>query len=236
MSTREPDKKRSKEAKNQSKATETVDETAEDWLDSFTVSQSATQQETVSGEQEAEVQHPAVDELLAEFVRQLPQWINKPWMYVKPTHEGLLDSWYDSWKQLILKYTEVFTIHIINVYDLQVVHPFTNQSSGRELSADQIKAIIDNMIEDNLAKWLDNDTTRARIYFTTDTEWAEIIYQFTLDRGYATDILTLYDLHELQQPWSSLPDGELRIILDILVVQNKAEWVGSEKDTIQFKL
>lgn len=239
------DKTDSREQSSTSSKSKSASPTIDDWLDSFNPEQVKSDKENTS--QEADVDEgktgalnqetsKSIDHLLEEFTQNLPNWIDKPWMYAKPNHDGHLQSWYQSWKDLILSYTSILTRHIINIYDLQEVHPFTHDTSRKQLTINQIQHIVDHMVEENMAKWLDNETIRARIYYKTDKEWAEELYQFTLEHGYALDVMTLYDLHQLDEDWSHLPDNELRIVLDILVDENKAEWVGSDKDTIQFKL
>jgi hypothetical protein len=227
LSTRE----RPRDEKPKKEATETID----DWLDSYS-SQKETEPKQVAEVKEEEPVVEVVEDLMAEFSRKLPSWIGKPWMYVKPTHEGHFKNWIDSWKKLILDYSELLTRHIVSVYDLRDLHPFTNKENGKDLSIGELQTIISKMVDDNLAKWLDTDNLNARIYFKTDLEWASILYQFMVDNGYATDILTLYEMKNLGQKWSSLPDTELALILDILVEQNKAKWIGADRDTVQFKI
>jgi len=241
MSTQERPRDRDKPKKQKADNKETQEpqqKSIDSWLDSFDPDELEDEQTAeVTKEQVTDTEvSDKLDTLLAEFTRNLPAWINKPWMYVKPTHEGHLASWYESWKNLILSYTEQLTQHIINIYDLQEIHPFTNKNSGRELTSDQLRYLIEEMISENLAKWLSEERIRARIYFKTDEELAAMLYQFTLDEGYALDVMTFYELKKFDQPWAVLPDEELRSVLNILVKQDKAEWVGSEHDTVQFKI
>ena len=62
------------------------------------------------------------------------------------------------------------------------------------------------------------------------------MHLYMIDNGYALDVLTLYDIQTLNQIWSNLPEEELKSVLNILVSQNKAEWIGKKQDTIKFSI
>lgn len=177
------------------------------------------------------VQEQTIETLLKEFTENLPMWINKPWMYVKPTHESHLKNWYTSWKKLIVSYSKTLAEHVINLYDLQSTHPFTNEEIGKDLSHEELVDIIEMMVEENLARWLDK-STRVRIFYKSDQEWAQIIYEYSIEHGYAAEVMTLFELKKLGQEWSSLPKEELRIIFSVLESQGKIKWV--DNDSLEF--
>lgn len=170
------------------------------------------------------------------FIIKLPPWVKKPWMYVQPTHEQQLGSWLDSWKGLVLEYSRSYNIHVVNLSQLNTTYPFKNQEIGKTLTYGQLQTIIDIMVNEGLARWIDETKISARIYYLTNKEWANKIMSYMVDSGYAAEIMTFYELQQLKQQWSTLPRDELRDVFEILVTDGRAKWVGESKDTLSFIL
>ena len=139
------------------------------------------------------------------FVVKLPPWINKPWMYVQPTHLNQLGSWINSWSTLILDYSRSYRIHIINITQLMKVYPFSNPDVSKNLTLNHMNTIIEKMVDENLAKWLDETKISVRIYYLTNLQWAEKIMKYLIGTGYAAEIMTFFELQNLDQEWSTLP-------------------------------
>lgn len=168
------------------------------------------------------------------FAMELPKWIKKPWMYVQPKHAGQLQSWLDSWSNLILDYCRIFKLHIITVSEIGNEHPFSNKLNNRELSRAQLRTIVNKMVEEGLVKWLDANQIRARVFYKTTDEWADAIYEYMMSTGKAAEVITLFELVNMEQEWSNLPREEIQEIFDKFVAANKATYVTTEKDAIEF--
>jgi hypothetical protein len=137
---------------------------------------------------------------------------------------------------LVLDYSRSYKIHIINLPQLNTIHPFSNQEIGKALTYDQLQAIIDKMVTEGLARWTDETKISARIYYLTNKDWAGKIISYLMESGYAAEVMTFYELQKLDQEWSTLPRAELRDIFEILVTDGRAKWVGEGKDTLSFIL
>lgn len=238
--------------KSEEKKSETKSIKTDDWLDNYNLKESVkpktsndnkkvstteTSLEEISQVQKPEMTIEKVDEVkinLDLFIKSLPSWLSKPWMYVKPNLDTQLSSWLDSWENLILQYARILKIHVVNITETKNVYPFTNTNNGKSLAEDNLKLIIDDMATKNLAKWLDSNHILVRIYYKTDFEWSEIIMEFMMKSGRAVEVITIYEMQNFNQEWSSLPKEELVGILDLLVERNQAKWVGEEKDAISF--
>jgi len=170
------------------------------------------------------------------FMENLPRWLSKPWMYIQPQLENQVVSWTDSWKTIILDYSRLQQIHVVNLSELRSSHPFANSSTNKTMSKKSLEFILDQMMIQGLAKWLDDHKLIARIKYKTDDEWSEIIYDFLVDTGYAAEILTLYEIEKIDQEWTTIPRDELVLIFDLLVNKGRAEWIGETKDTLRFNL
>ena len=122
--------------------------------------------------------------LEVEFDEALPKWVKAPWMYIKPNKGDQIESWLESWSAIVLDYSRIFVIHIININEIRSVHPFQNKKIGKRLTIDQVRDIIDHLVTQNIAKWIDEDNkTRARIYWKSDEEWADQLLDFMIETG-----------------------------------------------------
>ncbi|MHA2172241.1 MAG: hypothetical protein ACXAB7_20400 [Candidatus Kariarchaeaceae archaeon] len=235
MSVKERPKK-NKEETSESKKSKIVDE----WLDNVSVDDvdPKLQTETVvdSTPKTEEITQKDLERRTHEFQSTLPSWTSKPWMYVQPTNQSQLKSWLDSWSKVILEFSRIMTIHVININELITIHPFKNNQNNKQLTNDQVLVIVDDMVSSQQAKWLDDNQILVRIYFKTNDQWSSIIMKHLMDTGLAAEVLTLYELEKLNQDWSSLPRQELVEIFDILVSKNRAQWVGDSKDALTFIL
>ncbi len=57
-----------------------------------------------------------------------------------------------------------------------------------------------------------------------------------INNGYALDVITLFDIRSFNQLWSKIPENHLKNIIEVLISQNKAEWVGKKQDAIKFSI
>ncbi len=171
-----------------------------------------------------------------EFDEALPKWVKAPWMYIKPQKSDQVESWLESWSAIVLDYSRIFVIHIININDLRTALPFNNKKIGKRLTIEQVREIIDHLVQQNIARWLDEDVkTRARIYWKSNDEWADKLLDFMIETGRVVEIHSLYDITQLEEKWSNLPSDDLIIVCEMLVERKVARWLNKEKTIIQFE-
>ena len=171
-----------------------------------------------------------------EFEDELPAWVKRPWMYINPNKADQVESWLQSWSAIVLDYSRIFVIHIININDLRSDHPFNNKKLGKRLTLAQVRSVIDHLVQQNVARWLDEDTkTRARIYWKSNEEWADALLDFMIETGRVVEVHSLYDLTQMDQNWGGLPADDLIIVCEMLVERKVARWLNKEKTIIQFE-
>ncbi|MFW9852228.1 MAG: hypothetical protein ACFFDS_04765 [Candidatus Thorarchaeota archaeon] len=171
-----------------------------------------------------------------EFEDALPKWVKAPWMYIKPKKDSQVESWLESWSAIVLDYSRVFVIHIININELRNEYPFNNSKINKKLSLKQVREIIDYLVKQNIAKWLDEQNkTRARIYWKANEEWADELLDFMIETGRVVEIHSLYDLTQLEEQWCNLPADDLIIVCEMLVEKKVARWLNKDKTIIQFE-
>ena len=222
-------KERPEKNKKEVKETPSTD----DWLDSY-----------VEKPKEREIQKPeiivkpeqkvGIDTKLQEFMETMPTWIKKPFMYVQPTHVNLLASWLESWENLILEYTQIFNIHVINVNELRSIFPFDNVNNNKQLTKKQLEYIFTEMEERGVARWLDDNHIIVRVYYKTINQWKELIFTYLNDCGQIVEVLTIEEFEQMKKPWSNLPREDLIEIFELLISDGLARWVGEDRDTIAF--
>lgn len=162
----------------------------------------------------------------------LPSWVEKPWMYVTPTDPDQLQSWGSTWGDFLLEFAEFKAVHILNLLEARKEFPFSNRLIKKKLSMDQMQLVGQNLIDRDFGAWWDERKTRLRIYWKVLEEWSEIIYEWALQTG--RELVSLFELANACEIWSSLPQEELQEILRRLVTRNLAKWVGKGEITVLF--
>lgn len=167
----------------------------------------------------------------------LPEWIDKPWMYVTPEHQKQLDSWCADWSNFIIEYARVNIKHIIHIEEERAQFPFENKKIKKSLDREQFITIGDYIVAQEMGIWWDKKKIRLRLYWRTLDEWADIIYEWSIKTGRAASadrVMTLFDIQSANQPWSSIPQEDLQRIFEIMNQKGYIEWADKKKKTIAF--
>jgi len=167
----------------------------------------------------------------------LPEWINKPWMYVTPEHQQQLDSWCSDWSNFIMEYARINIKHIIHIEEERAKYPFNNKPVKKRLARKQLQQIGNYIVAQEMGIWWDKKKIRLRLYWRTLDEWADIIYEWNIKTGRAAGaerVMTLYDIQQANQPWSTIPQEDLRRIFDIMDDKGYIEWADKKKNIIAF--
>ena len=157
----------------------------------------------------------------------LPEWVNLPWMYTKPENPKFLESWRSDWSDYTLKWAKFLIIHLISVAELMEKNPFD------KLSEVTLRDILEYMNLRNSIKWWDKNKTLVRIYWCSLEEWCEIIYRWALETGRLD--FTLFELMDGEEDFSSLPIGDIKAIMKIMVEKELAEWMGKKREMVKIK-
>ncbi len=169
------------------------------------------------------------------FVKQVPDWTKKPFMYIITKNEKMRESWLQKWGDLVLLYSRTTISHIVAIEQLRQLEPFRNSSNGKTLSLEQMQILIDYLVAKELAKWLDDAKLRARIYYKTLEEFADMLLKYVLDRGLDTEyLITKTEFRNFGQEWSSLPDEDLDEVFRILEKRRKIKPMDRERDSFSF--
>ena len=165
-----------------------------------------------------------------------------PWMYFIPekkkdkdSWEEEVDSWASEWSNFLFDWCKEFLQHIVDKFDLHTKRPF-NALEDREKS---LEIIMDYLAKDSkLAKWLNDEKTRLRVYWQSLEKWGDILYDWAFLVG--EERLTLLDLREMgadiSKGFESLPAKDLRDIIEILVENKRASWIDKRSFKFNFDI
>ena len=167
----------------------------------------------------------------------LPEWIAKPWMYVTPEHQKQLDSWCSDWSNFIMEYARINIKHIIHIEEERSKYPFNNKQTKKKLDREQLQEIGDYIVAQEMGIWWDKKKIRLRLYWRTLDEWADIIYEWSIKTGRAAGaerVMTIIDIQEAGQTWSTIPIQDLKRIFNIMEDKGYIEWADKKKNIIAF--
>ncbi len=169
-----------------------------------------------------------------KFLVQIPPWTKAPFAYITPKLPQQVQAWTQNWANVLVNYSKIMKKHILNFQELAEIHPFKNQLHGRQLSIDQLKEIASYLEQNAMLKWI-QPPVLARIYWKTNEEMAQELYDYMISTGKAVEFWSLLDLRkEKSQDWALLPVEELRDVCRILVRKGLAKWIDQEESVLEF--
>ena len=156
-----------------------------------------------------------------------PEWVEYPWMYIKPKNPDLYRSWLQSWGDLLLKWASFHVKHVVSIHDLLSTPPYS------KLSVEYLKEIMNYLVRTGFAKWLDEN--RLRVYWKSLEELADYLYNWSLNTG--TIYFTPYDLlQEGPEIIKNLPTEDILQIINILISSKKAKWMDKNRKAVRILL
>jgi ESCRT-II complex subunit VPS25 len=96
------------------------------------------------------------------------------------------------WRELILKYHSERKVKTLLVHDCPL---WKNAAINRQLSADSVKAIVQDLVDHGHGEWIDPQKTQCRILWRKPEQLAADVYQWAEKTGLIGSVCTLYELH-----------------------------------------
>ncbi|MHA1595678.1 MAG: hypothetical protein ACTSXX_13245 [Candidatus Baldrarchaeia archaeon] len=174
----------------------------------------------------AEVQRVKVSERIheergTEFA--LPEWVEYPWMYIRPKQEMYLKSWLKSWGDLLVKWAAAHFEHVLSISKISKVYPFS------KLGGEDLKEIFAYLVESGVARW--RGETSIRIFWKSLEEFADELYDYAIRNG-MLEMTPLTIISEGPEELRKMPLDEVLTLFEILVKRGKARWI-KKKSVIQ---
>ncbi len=152
--------------------------------------------------------YPWLEEPRYEFMYSVPNKKKNPTDY---------QSWKEEWGKVLFDYSRYAILHILYLRQLYIEKPFSN-FQNRKVA---IEEIIDELIDQELAKWLTKGKDKVRIYWKTLDLWAEEIYDWAIELGKLEPIL-IYEIREANEDFSTLPVEDIEEVFKMLSKDKKA--------------
>ncbi|MHA1882949.1 MAG: hypothetical protein ACTSUO_07875 [Candidatus Thorarchaeota archaeon] len=180
-------------------------------------------EETVTAELSADVE---------ETSAVMPQWGDihqSEWMYKIPPRKEDQNLWAEEWGDFLLEWTEAKDVHIISITTFIKELPFSDLSG----KVDAFKMIGDHLTQKDIANWLNKNKRQLRVFWRPLEDWADIIYQWSLETGHIRLDVKSIIIQEKDKAFASLPENDLQIVLEFMVDKEYAEWVDKKKYAIK---
>jgi len=168
-------------------------------------------------------EYPWLEEAKYEFMYTIPNKKKNPNDY---------ESWKVEWSKVMFDYTKYAILHIIYLREVISEKPFSNFQNRQEA----VKEIADELINQELAKFISKKQDKIRVYWKTLEVWADDLYDWAIDSGKVGPIL-IYEIRESAQiGLNSLPKDDLEEVFRILSKDNRGTIIRTEDGQIAFKI
>jgi hypothetical protein len=161
-----------------------------------------------------------------------PDWVSQPWMYHVPKKPEEIPSWTREWIPFVVKWCETENRHVVSISEVLVSDSFRTPVAG--VSPIGVRKIFEQMIENGLAKWVDENKTLLRVYWRTIAQWADIIVKWAVEGGGIT--FDPYMLSQADKNFSNLPKPDLEEIIAYLAEKGQAEWIDMRKRLVRLRI
>jgi hypothetical protein len=167
-------------------------------------------------------QYPWIEEPKYAFMYSIPNKKKNPSDY---------ESWKTEWSKVLFDYAKCAILHIIYLRELYTEKPFSNFEDRKQA----IREIAQELVDQELAKFLSKKKEVLRIYWKTLDVWASDLYDWAIDNGKLEPIL-LYEIRESKEEFSNLPKIDLEEIFRILSKDDRGNLIKLEDGQIAFKI
>jgi hypothetical protein len=167
-------------------------------------------------------QYPWLEQNRFSFMYTVPDQKKKPKDY---------ESWKTEWAKVLFDYAKCAILHIIYLRELYSQKPFANFNDRKKA----IHEIAQELVDQDLAKFLSKNQERLRIYWRTLDLFADDIYEWAIDNGKLEPIL-IYEIRESNLDFSNLPKDDLEEIFRILSKADKGSIIKLDNGQMAFKI
>ena len=153
-------------------------------------------------------------------------------MYFIPDNEKDMGSWKTEWSQVLFDYAKYAVLHILYIKEISSKKPFSKFK--KRIKA--VKTIAEELIDQNLAKWIGKKKQlKLRVYWRDLEAWADDIYTWCIEQGKLEPVM-IYEIRESNKQFSNLPKEDLREVYEILAEQNRGRIIELDNNKLAFKI
>jgi len=180
---------------------------------------------------------PAKTETTVEITtpRILPDWgsySDAPWMYSIPDRKEDIEQWAKEWGDFVLRWGAETLNYYISVSIFVENEPFKWLSERVKA----LRTIAEYLIRAGVAEWVDKRKTRLKIIWRTIEEWCDLLYEWALETGrLEIDLKSIY-IQEADTPFASLPEEDLKKVIEKMVDSGYASWIDKKMYAIKLEI
>ncbi|KAI2800542.1 hypothetical protein RDWZM_009110 [Blomia tropicalis] len=132
----------------------------------------------------------------------------------------------DAWCEIILDHCRRNRQFVLNIGESLTTPPFRNNSIDRALTEESLITILNDMMKRGRIEWIHNNEstekkkkdsepvgTSCLVYWNKPEEWAEIIHNWAVSKGYSNTVCTFYEIVDDDNSDESLSGLDQRILL-----------------------
>ncbi|KAN0034880.1 hypothetical protein ACTFIV_001416 [Dictyostelium citrinum] len=184
---------------------------------------------------------------MSNQVFQFPPYYQKePFFTIQPILNTRKKQ-FQMWQDLILQYCRHYKIYELDINESIKSNSvlFNNEKINRKLSREALKSIIDDIIDNGFAEWVDsgsskekdknnNNNNRVLIMWRKPDEWASHIYKWVTDCGLLNTVLTVWEIQNgddsKKQEFHQLNTTILMKALKVLEKQSKCQTFSQDEN------
>jgi len=178
-----------------------------------------------------------IDEMIEtiEPMEIYPQWgdiTESEWMYSIPSRDDDKAMWAEEWGDFLLEWAQANTTHVFSLTVFLKEFPFKDITG----KVDAFRLIGQNLVEKEVADWLDRGRRQLRVYWKPLEDWADEVYQWALSTGTTLLDLKTIVIQEADEDFAKLPERDIGILLSLIVDKGLASWVDKKKHAIKIEI
>jgi len=166
---------------------------------------------------------------------EFPPHFNYPPFFTLQIIQNTRQKQINSWLELILSYSRQQRLFEIDVNEASTKSPlFHNDKINRKLTPEAIRELLEALVSQGNAEWLDREKNRVLLMWCKPEEWAAQLYKWVCDNGQTDTVMTVWELQNSDEykheEWFALNTKVLMKALACLQKQKKAEVFSSSGD------
>uniref|UniRef100_A0A7S3GJ86 ESCRT-II complex subunit VPS25 n=1 Tax=Palpitomonas bilix TaxID=652834 RepID=A0A7S3GJ86_9EUKA len=121
---------------------------------------------------------------------------NFPPLYtIQPVEETRKEQM-ETWGEILVGYHGNKRVFQQTVAEAAASPVFKNDKINRRLSVEEITQVIDALVEEGRARWMDETKTKFAVLWKSISDWADSIWQWVTSSGHTDSVMTFFELLE----------------------------------------
>ncbi|KAE8152134.1 ESCRT-II complex, vps25 subunit [Aspergillus avenaceus] len=163
---------------------------------------------------------------------QFPKTYSFPPFFTPQPNSNTRHSQLQKWSSLIQSYCRHYKLYRLNLIDAIETPLFHNAALKKRVSLPEAREILEFMVGDGRAEWVDSGKGVVWIWWRRPEEWAGLLVDWVESTGQKNVVLTVYELVDgedsVSQEWHGMDTDVMMKSLNVLVKRGKAQVFGNE--------